>query len=154
MKYWEDYKSKWGFGDGDSVPPDAEAYWVENMRVMNALLEKHGSGVRLVLWFRNGMHNCYLLVRVTLEQFSRLSGDQRLGRESCEGVEELQAAEPPEDEGWGNALDEAFEMDGRYGFVVVDVTLDREGLASFCRDLAAGKDFTKDEDEDEEVQGG
>lgn len=25
MKYWEEYQSKWGFGDGDAVPPDAWA---------------------------------------------------------------------------------------------------------------------------------
>jgi hypothetical protein len=23
MKYWEDFQTKWGFGDGDAVPPDA-----------------------------------------------------------------------------------------------------------------------------------
>ena len=23
MKYREDFQSKWGFGDGDAVPPDA-----------------------------------------------------------------------------------------------------------------------------------
>lgn len=140
MKYFEDYGSKFGFGDGDSLPPDAEAHWVENQRVLNALLEKHGSGVRTVCWFRHGMHNPFLLLRVPAELFGTFGTVFQNGR-GCEGLPELagQWTEAEPDEGWHAALGEGLclHADG-YSFVDTAVELDEEGLRIFCEALRNG----------------
>lgn len=60
MKYYEEYFSKFGFDDGDSIPPDAEEHWIQAQELVNTFAEKYLSEVRLVRFFRNGMHNPYL----------------------------------------------------------------------------------------------
>ena len=67
MKYWEEYQSKWGFGDGDAVPPDAWALRYVYVLEINRLAAKLGSAVRLFAYDRPGMHNPYLISRVTAD---------------------------------------------------------------------------------------
>ena len=64
MKYWEDFISKWGFSDGEAVPPDAEALRGVYIRKINAKAAELGSAVRLFAYDRPGMHNPYLILRV------------------------------------------------------------------------------------------
>ena len=64
MKYWEEYQSKYGFGDGDATPPDAYALRTVYVREINKLAAERGSVVRLLAWDRNGCHNTWLIIRV------------------------------------------------------------------------------------------
>lgn len=64
MKYWEDFRSKYGFEDGDAVPPDAEAVRSVYIRKINEKAVALGSKVRLFAYDRSGMHNCFLIMRV------------------------------------------------------------------------------------------
>jgi hypothetical protein len=70
MKYWEDFQTKWGFGDGDSVPPDALMLRQVYVRELNRLLARRKSAVRLLAFDRPGMHNPLLIVRVTADMAS------------------------------------------------------------------------------------
>ena len=42
MKYWDDFQTKWGFGDGDAMPPDAWACRAVYIRAINRLARKRG----------------------------------------------------------------------------------------------------------------
>ena len=64
MKYWDDFQSKWGFDDGDAMPPDAWACRMVYIREINKLAKRKGSQVRLVAYDRPGMHNSCLIIRV------------------------------------------------------------------------------------------
>ena len=61
VKYWDDFQSKWGFGDGDHLPPDALALRTVYTYAYNKLAAALGIGERMVPLDRPGMHNCYLL---------------------------------------------------------------------------------------------
>jgi hypothetical protein len=65
VKDWEDYQSKWGFSDGDSVPPDALMIRQVYVRELNRMLARRKSAVRLLAFDRPGMHNPLLIVRVS-----------------------------------------------------------------------------------------
>ncbi len=52
MKYWDEYQSKWGFGDGDAVPPDAYLLRYVYVRELNRELVKRDSAVRLLAYDR------------------------------------------------------------------------------------------------------
>ena len=71
MKYWDDYFSKFGFGDGDQVPADAQEWRVVALQAINPLLDKYKSSVRLIPYDRGGMHNSIMLFWVDLENFNK-----------------------------------------------------------------------------------
>jgi len=76
MKYWEDFHDKFGFGDGDEVPPDAWAMRYVYIREINRIAKALGSVVRLFANDRSGLHNSYLIGRVaakTVENVQELS---------------------------------------------------------------------------------
>jgi hypothetical protein len=141
MKYFDQYETKWGFNDGDSIPPDAEANWVENMRIMNALLEKHGSDVRLICWYRNGMHNPYLLLHIPRETFDGLDDAYKRGQR-CDELECFKGEwdEADTDDGWERAWEDGLDIEFNDAtFVDVTVEIDTAGLDKYCALLAAGK---------------
>lgn len=37
MKYWDEFQDKWGFNDGDSVPPDA---WQIRWGCLNSAIKR------------------------------------------------------------------------------------------------------------------
>jgi len=76
MKYWEEFHDKFGFGDGDEVPPDAWAMRYVYIREINRIAKALGSVVRLFANDRSGLHNSYLIGRVaakTVENVQELS---------------------------------------------------------------------------------
>jgi len=81
MRYWEDFQSKGGFEDGDSVPPDAQALRYVYVREINRLAAKLKSKVRLVAFDRCGMHNCLLIRRIDAKAVRRAQE-----RELCSGA--------------------------------------------------------------------
>lgn len=124
MKYWEEYQSKWGFGDGDAVPPDAWALRYVYVREINRLAAAKGSAVRLIAYDRGGMHNPYLICRVP--------ADMVLGvpePDLCKGAwangwkPETDWIEPGEDDAMLEAVEEAQEDDGIDDLVDVDVSI-------------------------------
>lgn len=84
MKYWNEMNDKYGFGDGESVPEDAIACRIVYVKALNALLAKHQSGVRVVVYDRPGCHNFCLVLSVlktyfdTLKPGEELNGDRVL----------------------------------------------------------------------------
>ncbi len=61
MKYWEEYQIKWGFGDGDAMPPDAVQIRAVYVNAFNVLADAANTPNRLMALDRPGMHNCYLV---------------------------------------------------------------------------------------------
>jgi hypothetical protein len=63
MHYWEEMRSKWGFGDGDAVPRGADLYREVYINVINALAERDGAEYRAFPFDRMGLHNwCIILI--------------------------------------------------------------------------------------------
>ncbi len=67
MKYFDDFTDKFGFGDGESLPPDADAYREVLIRTFNRRAEAVRAKVRCIAFNRPGMHNTnmVLFVRAT-----------------------------------------------------------------------------------------
>jgi len=114
MKYWEEYQSKWGFGDGDAIPPDARACREVYVREINKRAAARGSAVRLLAFDRTGMHNCYLILRVAAEQVRDVP-PELLCKGPWEGGWSMPTdsgwTETPDDEAMEEAIQEAFELD-------------------------------------------
>jgi hypothetical protein len=67
MKYWDEFHSKWSFGEGECVPPEAWALRYVYVREINRLAAAGGSDVRLIAYDRPGCHSPYLICRVPAE---------------------------------------------------------------------------------------
>ena len=128
MKYWEEYQSKWGFRDGDAVPPDAEMIRYIYVRELNRELAKRGSSVRLLAWDRGGMHNPYLILRIPAQMVADVPEEQLCRGRMNKGWEpegEWEVAEP--DRIYEDVVADAYDMD-LDDLVEVDVRL-REDAA-------------------------
>lgn len=114
MKYWEEFQSKWGFGDGDSIPPDACAIREVYVREINKLAAKRGSGVRLMAYDRSGMHNCYLITRVLLGLVKGIAPNRLCIGQFRGGFDipvKYRNLPPPEDDSaMKKAIQEAYDM--------------------------------------------
>jgi len=128
MKYWEEYQSKWGFGDGDAVPPDAWALRYVYVREINRLAARNGSAVRLIAYDRGGMHNPYLICRVPAELVRDVPEPGLCKGSMCSGWAPAgnDWIEPAEDDAMRAAVEEALERDDIDGLVEVDVTFTDE----------------------------
>jgi hypothetical protein len=62
MKYFDELRTKWGFGDGGLVPPDAEACRTVYVEALNQIAAKLGSEVRAYAYDRPGAHNPFLIL--------------------------------------------------------------------------------------------
>lgn len=63
MQYWEEMRSKWGFGDGDAVPNGADLFRKVYVDAVNALAERDGAEYRAFPFDRTGVHNwCMILI--------------------------------------------------------------------------------------------
>ena len=69
MRFWDEMLTKYGFGDGDSIPDGIGLYRDVYLKVVNKLAELKGSGHRYVPYDRNGVHNFYLICLVPAEWF-------------------------------------------------------------------------------------
>lgn len=112
MKYWEDFQTKWGFSDGDAVPPDAWACRMVYIREINKLAKKKGSKVRLVAYDRSGMHNGYLIFTVPADLVAKIPprklciGQWKNGWKVPDDV-----AEAANDDAMDQAIQDAFDAD-------------------------------------------
>jgi len=112
MKYWEDFQTKWGFSDGDSVPPDALLLRQVYVRELNSLLRKRKSAVRLLAFDRPGMHNPLLIVRVSADTASGVP-ERKLYLGQLNGGWEPKGEwqEPEPDAAYESVLEEAEGME-------------------------------------------
>ena len=62
MKYFDEMQTKWGFGDGGLVPPDAEACRTVYVEALNQIAAKLGSELRAYAYDRPGAHNPFLIL--------------------------------------------------------------------------------------------
>ena len=62
MKYFDEMRTKWGFGDGGTVPPDAEACRTVYIEALNQIAAKLGSEPRAYAYDRPGVHNPLLIL--------------------------------------------------------------------------------------------
>lgn len=67
MLYFDDMRTKYGFDDGNVIPPDAEARRTVYVRALNVLAEKYDSSVRAIAYDRFGVHNWCLILFASLD---------------------------------------------------------------------------------------
>jgi hypothetical protein len=106
MKYWEDFQSKFGFGDGDAVPPDAWHVRYVYVRELNRLAKANGSSVRAYASDRDGMHNPLLILRADASAV-----DDREEAVVCGGSLDFLGTEPEEDAAYQDAVTELEDTD-------------------------------------------
>lgn len=75
MKYYNDMLTKYGFGDGEAVPDNAEIYRTVYIFAINHIAEKFDSKVRVVAYDRPGMHNWCMIVMVSKEKSMEIDAD-------------------------------------------------------------------------------
>jgi hypothetical protein len=107
MQYWDEFVSKTGFNDGDTVPPDAEERRSVYIQYLNALAKSLGSNVRVMAFDRGGCHNFHMVTLVW-------SG-------TTKDIDEV-------DEAWEKAFDLAMEA-GLDEYVETTVTIKEAELA-------------------------
>ena len=67
MDYYEDMTSKFGFSDGETVPPDASERREIYIRAINKIAAALGSKQRMVAWDRGGIHNWCLITPLLVD---------------------------------------------------------------------------------------
>ena len=82
MIYFDEMVEKYGFDDGEMVVDAFFDYREVYLRVVNALAARNGSTCRMVAWNRPGMHNCCMIVTVSVTCFDALSAESVLSPES------------------------------------------------------------------------
>ena len=129
MIYHEDMTSKYGFSDGESVPPFVEKYRTVYVLTINKLAEHHGSNVRVIAYDRPGCHNWCLIIGVPKATYEAIKkdGEHYIVDGSVQLSDYGEWADPPRDDGYNTALEEAEEM-GLDNFLDVRVDIDMEGL--------------------------
>src|SRR5262249_8325871 len=112
--------TKYGFQDGDAVPPDAWAARTVYVHALNVLLARHGSQVRVMAYDRPGVHNECMILTVTTRFYEQAGVD--VGEQG--GTEEDLAKPDPAHHA---AVEEAKEL---YldQYVKVHVEIDSSGL--------------------------
>lgn len=124
MLYWDDFRDKYGFDEGASVPPDAEAVRAVYVEILNAGATRLGADCRAVAFDRPGLHNPCM---VAFRKVDPAAADQ--GRP---------------DDAMGAAIGEMAEMldaDGALldGLVATTVKVRRRALAALCARLRKGR---------------
>ena len=112
MKYWDAYQSKWGFSDGDVIPPDAKACRTVYVREINKLAIHKKSKVRLLAWDRSGVHNCYLICVIPVEWVKNVKPTRLCIGQWDGGWKPKKDTwdEVGKDTGMNDAIQEAFDM--------------------------------------------
>jgi len=99
MKYWDEMLTKYGFGDGDSIPDGIEIYRDVYLKVVNKLAKLKGSGQRYVPYDRDSIHNPYLVCLVPVEWFDAVYFPQQEGSQVWQTADDsLNQVEIPDNE--------------------------------------------------------
>ena len=127
MRYWEDFCSKYGFGDGGAIPPDAEKARQVYVRAVNAKAEELGSNCRVIPYNRAGMHNAWIIISTTREFYAGLTDVQRL-----HGADLYPEKGETKDDAMTEAIDWAMEQDLDQ-FIRARISIDEHGFAAFLK---------------------
>jgi len=85
MKYLEEMVYKMGFGDGEQIPDGVEVYREVYIRAINQVAAAMGSESRAVAYNRPGVHNPFLILFTSVEEFHQLgAGEITSGDANCE----------------------------------------------------------------------
>jgi len=76
MIYWEEMTSKYGFNDGESVPPFVEKYRAAYVMAINKVAEAHESNVRVVAYDRPGCHNWCIIIRISKKDYDKINNSR------------------------------------------------------------------------------
>jgi len=133
MRYWEDFCSKYGFGDGGAIPPDAEKARQVYVRAVNAKAEELGSNCRVVPYNRAGMHNAWIIISTTREFYAGLTDVQRL-----HGADLYPEKGETKDDAMTQAIAWAMEQDLDQ-FIRARISIDEKGLAAFLKSSATSR---------------
>src|SRR5919109_4407216 len=104
MQYYDEMQTKYGFGDGGSIPPDAQACRTVYVEALNQVAASLGSEVRACEYDRPGVHNPVLI------QFR--GKDAQPGNDCCDPDERML-----------EAIERCYKMDLDF-LVKVRVTID------------------------------
>jgi hypothetical protein len=139
LKYWNEFDSKWGFNDGQSIPEDAYEARRVYVQAVNTIANGLESSVRVVAWDRPGVHNPYLIVFFERDLLASL-GDFDYARpeqwplDVYRALEQAQEAIP--DEAMQDAIQRA-EEDDLDQYVIVTVSID-PSFEDYLNDLISG----------------
>ena len=64
MQFWPELWSKYGFSDGEAIPPGLHSYREVYCKAVNALAKKYKSEYAVAEFDRPGSHNTFLLAFV------------------------------------------------------------------------------------------
>jgi hypothetical protein len=110
MQYWEDFKTKFGFEDGEKIPPHAEPLRHVYCIAMNKLLIKYGSSVRVLPFERGGCHNPLLIINVSVAFYDEVMKTATVKNPFPDYSFDGKTEEAVDDK-YGHALEEAMGMD-------------------------------------------
>ena len=127
MRYWEDFCSKYGFGDGGAIPTDAEKARQVYVRAVNAKAAELGSNCRVIPYNRPGMHNPWIIISATREFYTGLADVQRL-----HGTDLYPEKGATKDDPMAEAIAWAMEQDLDQ-FIRARISIDEHGFAAFLR---------------------
>jgi len=134
MRYWDDMNDKYAFGDGCSVPPDAELCRSVYVQALNIVAARLKSNVRCIAYNRPGSHNPVLIVMVTLAQYKKIPHPHVISGDF--DLDSLPNEKEPNDEAWEATVAECNEM-GLDDYVISEPVLSPEFLPFLIR-LRAG----------------
>ena len=154
-RYWDDFQTKWGFGDGNSIPDGAGIYRDVYLKVVNELARRNGSRHRYVPFNRPGVHNYYLVILVPGQWFEEVYLPSQAGQEIWQAADDdvLNQYEVPEKERDTAMRDAVAKASELYLDQYLDVTV---SVAPEFKEFLAGPMLTEDEegmdDEEEEPE--
>lgn len=120
MKYWNEMRTKYGFEDGEAIPPDAEETRSVYIRVINALARKNHSQYEVYAYDRAGFHNsCLILIR----ERQYLNGQRGMDFE----IEQV-------DDALRDAIDEAMDLYPD-NYVSTKVEINTKGVNALIRKI-------------------
>lgn len=139
MQFWSEMDTKYGFSDGEAIPPGIETYREVYLRAMNALLKRFDSNIRVVAYDRGGCHNWCLFLRVNKDAYAKMMKANPASVLDGSGISITSSevtTEPKPDEAYQKALGAAYELD-LDDYVEVKVTVDRKSLEAALTQVAA-----------------
>lgn len=141
MFYFDDFDSKFGFSDGEAVPPDAEEKLKLYVKYINMVANKMESKCLAFAYYRPGVHNPYLIMYVNKANVEEMAKtlDVDLYESLTRGDSDLNGMITEDilrkpDEAMESAIEFCYDLDLDYA-VVTTVTLDEGQVARIEEDI-------------------
>jgi hypothetical protein len=115
MRHFNQMSTQQGFNQGTQIPHEAETARQIYLQVLNQLLQKHGSNYRTLPsnpYEYGGHQNPYLWIKVTKTQYEQLTQNDSTWYSHGQ-LHDPNLHIEETDQGWDNALHEAYDLDSR-----------------------------------------